>query len=347
MTEIIHLDRAQSWPDGVALPSARVPGLVRTAARAPSVHNTQPWRFGVDGNAVELRADRSRALAALDPAGRDMTISCGAALFGLRLAIRRLGYVPAVSALPDPRQPDLLARVYLGPRKPATARERRLLAALPRRHTHRGSFSPEPLPGGLLVALQHDAVAEGAELVLVDRPGEFGRLAAAQAAAQRRQDRDPAITEEIRRWTRPPGSAGRDGVPARAYSPLAGGGAGTVPGFLPRRDFDLGRGEGMASGAGRGRGGGVPPAATAILVTAADTPGDWLRAGQALHRVLADAAAGWVFASLSSQAAEFGQAREMLRLGLSLTAAPQLVLQFGRCHITEATPRRPVRDVLG
>ena len=70
--------------------------LVTAAARAPSVHNTQPWRFRVGPDAVELWTDPRRKLRA-DPSGREMLISCGAALFGLRLAVRSLGYVPVTS----------------------------------------------------------------------------------------------------------------------------------------------------------------------------------------------------------------------------------------------------------
>ena len=75
--------------------------LVEVAARAPSVHNTQPWRFTVTGQAIELYADASRQLME-DLAGREMIISCGAALFGLRLAVRSLGYGPRSTCSPNP-----------------------------------------------------------------------------------------------------------------------------------------------------------------------------------------------------------------------------------------------------
>ena len=57
--------------------------LIRLAARAPSLHNTQPWRFKVSQDALELYADPKRQLR-VDPDGREMLISCGAALYGLR-----------------------------------------------------------------------------------------------------------------------------------------------------------------------------------------------------------------------------------------------------------------------
>jgi len=97
-------------PDDIA-------GLVATAARAPSVHNSQPWQFRVRGTDLELHADPRRMLPQVDPDGREMLISCGAALYGLRLGLRRLGYRAEVEVLPDPAQPGLLARVSPGARE--------------------------------------------------------------------------------------------------------------------------------------------------------------------------------------------------------------------------------------
>jgi nitroreductase len=341
MTETIHLSRPWPVDQGAPLPLDRVPYLVANAARAPSVHNTQPWRFRVTGHALEMLADRSRLLPVLDPAGRELLMSCGAALYSLRLAVRRLGYVPAVSVLPDPAQPGLLARVHLAATAPITPRELHTLAAVPHRHTHRGPFAAEPLPHGLIAALQHDAVAEGAALVMVSQPGPYQRLAALVAAACRWQQQSPAVRGEVTRWTRAPRSTARDGVPAHTYQALAQSrGPNRTPGRLPVRDFDLGRGEGTVPA------GGAPPAATAVLVTSADTRADWLRAGQALQRLLLHAASAWVFAALSSQALESGPLRDMVRTGLALPGAPQMVLQLGRAHTAEATARRPVSQVL-
>src|SRR6266700_5341051 len=119
----------QARPQHVPIPAESVPALLATAARAPSIFNTQPWLFRVTTNAIELYPDPSRRLRS-DPSGREMLISCGAALFGLRLAIKALGYQPAVGLLPDPERPDLLARVRLGASTPMSDSERRLVDAL-------------------------------------------------------------------------------------------------------------------------------------------------------------------------------------------------------------------------
>jgi hypothetical protein len=325
--------KASWW--AVPIPADRADYLIATAARAPSVHNTQPWRFRVGHDAVELYADQRRKLR-VDPLGREMLISCGAALFGLRLAVRSLGYVPMVELLPDPARLRLLARVRLGRKEPMTSSERQMLAALPHRHTHRGPFAPGPLPTGLLAGLQHDALAEGATLVPVDPALTYQRLADIVSAVGRRQDLEPAARADVRRWSRAAADPARDGVPANAFTAKTG----RQRGRLPQRDFDLGRGLGLLDG------GGPPPAATAVLLTRGDGRADWLRAGQALHRLLAHAASEWVFASLYSQPLEAAAIRAVIRDRLALPGAPQILLQLGLAHTAQATARRPASDLI-
>jgi hypothetical protein len=324
--------------DTIAIPADQAGYLITTAARAPSVHNTQPWRFKVGEDAIELYADPRRKLL-VDPAGREMLISCGAALFGLRLAVRSLGYQPVVELLPDPDRLRLLARVRLRAGGPLTGTERRMLEAVPHRHTHRGPFADEPLPDGLLAALQHDARTEGATLALVEPGITYQQLADVVSAAGRRQDLDPVARAEIRRWSRALGSTRRDGVPAQAF-PAGPVPAGRRGGRLRQRDFDLGRELGLLAA------GGPPPQATAVLVTPGDGRADWLRAGQALHRLLAHAADRWVFASLYTQPLEAAAIRALIRARLGLPGAPQMLLQLGRARTTQATARRPPAELM-
>jgi hypothetical protein len=309
--------------------------LVTSAARAPSVHNTQPWRFLVGQETVELWCDPARKLRT-DPVGREMLISCGAALFGLRLAMRSLGRQPVVELLPDPAQLRLLAQVRAGRAAPAEKWNSRLLEAIPHRHTHRGPFMPGPLPAGLLAGLQHEALAEGATLALVGAGLPYQRLAVIVSAA-RRGDLDPWARAEIRRWTRRPGSTSRDGVPALAFT----GGEDPRDGVLPQRDFDLGRDLGQL------RPGEVSPPVTAVLLTARDGRADWLRAGQALQRLLLRAATSWVFASLHTQPLENAATRDLIQERLSLPGRPQMVMQLGRAATTAATARRPAGELTG
>jgi hypothetical protein len=265
-----------------------------------------------------------------------MLISCGAALFGLRLAVCSLGHRPVVELLPDPARLRLLARVGLGAPERMTAGERQMLDALPHRHTHRGAFAPGPLPTGLVPGLQHDALAEGAELVLVDKAIAYQKLADIADAAGRRQGLDPVARAEVRRWSRAVADPAHDGVPAHAFP----AGAGRQPGRLRQRDFDQGRRLGLLPADG------PPPAATAVLITPGDGRADWLRAGQALHRVLAHAAASWVFASLYTQPLEADVIRALIKDRLALPGIPQMLLQLGRAHTTHATARRSPADLI-
>jgi hypothetical protein len=344
MTEpTVHVDsRFQTRVhDGqTPIPADQAGYLIATAARAPSVHNTQPWLFRRNGSAIELFADPQRRLR-VDPEGREMLISCGAALFGLRLAVRSLGHLPVVELLPDQRRPRLLARVSLGSPAPMTGTELVMLEALPHRHTHRGPFAAKPLPEGLLAGLQHDALVEDATLALIESDDAYRHLADLVKAAERNQDLDPLIRAEIRRWRRPPGSDARDGIPAKAFaaSPFPDWVDGRR-GRLRQRDFDQGRGMGMLAADG-------PPApATAVLVTRKDAQADWLRTGQALHRLLAHAANRWVFASLYSQPTESEEVRAQIRARLALPGVPQIILQFGTVPVTQATARRPPSDLI-
>jgi hypothetical protein len=309
--------------------------LIATAARAPSVHNTQPWRFRVGQGAVELWCDPGRKLRT-DPIGRQMLISCGAALFGLRLAVRSLGYQPVVERMPDRSQLRLLARVSIGAAAPMNPLERQLLAAMPHRHTHRGPFADGPLPTWLLAGMQNDALNEGAMLAVVDEGLAYERLAWIVAAAARRGDLDPVAQAEIRKWTRQGPGTARDGIPATALT--SGPPARVRHGQLRQRDFDLGRGLARLPADADAP---TAAAATAILLTSSDRRTDWLRAGQALQRLLLHAASAWVFASLHTQPLEDQVTRALIRDRLGLPGQPQMLLQFGPSVSAASTPRRP------
>src|ERR687885_179461 len=138
--------RAPRGPRPAALAPAETLRLaVSYGVLAPSIYNTQPWLFRIDGDTLELRADPTRALPVTDPDYRELTISCGAALMNVRAALRHFGYAGDVSLLPDPSQPTLLARVRTGPRAEETDEDRTLFFAIERRHTTLGEFGLRPV----------------------------------------------------------------------------------------------------------------------------------------------------------------------------------------------------------
>ncbi len=165
-------ERSAVLPD--CPPAEIIAGWLGLATLAPSMHNTQPWRFRVSraDQIIELYADPSRMLKYSDPHGRAVHIACGAALLNLRLAVAVSGRQPVVTLLPDPRQPQLLAELRLaGPYRPGEA-DTELHAAIMARHTNRQPFSNRPVPPGVLAELVQAADSEGATLHL---PGHSER----------------------------------------------------------------------------------------------------------------------------------------------------------------------------
>jgi hypothetical protein len=313
--------------------------VLAMAVWAPSVHNTQPWWFSADDREICLYADSGRQLPVADPYGRQMLISCGAALFTVRLALRSLGYVADTRVLPDPADPDLVARVTWPEAAAATQDEQLLAAQVLRRRTHRGGFEPVPVPDGLLAELGSCAERYGATLRMVDDEGHRAPVAALVATAERVLRLDSVRARELARWTFAPGSPRSDGVPPTSYPARA---EQTDP-FFPARDFAHGRGWGLpplSVPAHRSAG------AVCLLTTAGDGPGDWVAAGQALQRVLLTAGLHGIAAALHSQPIEVAWVREQLRAGFCDGVCPQLVLRLGAVIQTEQSVRRPPADVL-
>jgi hypothetical protein len=312
--------------------------LVDAAMWAPSAHDTQPWWFETHGETVALHADTDRRLDVADPRGREMLISCGAALLTLRLAVRSLGYLPEVRMLADPDRPGLIADVALGAPRPATGEERRMYEQVKRRRTCRGGFRTCPLPAGLLQALRAQAAAERVTLRIVADPRVRSALAALNEVAEQVQRMDPAYVAELARWAPAPGRERLDGVHETAYSRDPDE---TDPQFA-ERDFARGQGWGL-TGRPQGRGTGV----VAVLTTAGDTRDDWLRAGQALQRVLLRAAAEDVSAAFHTQMLEVPELREFVRTRFCDGAYPQMLMRLGMPQEPFGGVRPPATEVMG
>lgn len=345
-TPLAELDAALRRRSGPLFPH-RADAVVATAVQAPSLHNTQPWLFRARGDVLELRADRERQLYSTDPTGRELMLSCGAALFGVRLAVRHLGRMPRVQLLPDTSDRDLLAEIGDGGGTAPSEYVQRLLEAMARRRSHRGRFDGERVSPQTVVHLREAAESEGARLVLVDRPGARRAVADIVASAERTQMTHPGVRAELEDWTPPLGTERLDGIPATAY-PQQPAPAGAQE--LTGRNFAAGRERGVPTEVSLPVAAGAPPV-VAVLLTERDGPTDWLVGGQALHRVLLTAAMDGVQASLHGQATELDGLRRLLQDELLVNEQPQMLLQFGHAPDrggdgTPPTPRRPVSEVL-
>ncbi|MFB9235686.1 Acg family FMN-binding oxidoreductase [Plantactinospora siamensis] len=317
---------------GEAGPALRRCLLAATAA--PSVHNTQPWLFGVSRNGfVDVLVDRDRQLRDADPEGRELLLSVGAALFNLRVSIRALGRAALVRFRPDPERSDVVARVTIGPPAPAAAELAALAAAIPHRHTNRRPFADEPVPDRHLEELRRAVQAEGAELLVADPPLTAGILALTRTADHRLSARH-AYRAELAAWTTPGGVGRRDGVPRQAFGPR------DVHGALPLRDFGAAHGD--ATSVVR-----FERDPTLLLVrTAGDGPARWLTAGLALQRLWLTATVRGLAVTPLSQAIEVPALRTLLDESAS-DLVVQTVLRIGRATVgMAATPRRPLAEVL-
>ncbi|MEU3457159.1 nitroreductase [Micromonospora sp. NPDC006766] len=304
---------------------------VTDAVRAPSLHNTQPWRFRLRDGGIELSVDPLRRLPATDPSGWGARIAAGAVLFNLRLALAVAGTPATVRLRPYPADPNVVARLVPDvPRRP-TPNEQILHAAISRRFSNRAPFWPDPVPADARWRIGEAARAEHCWLELLIGTGAVNAFAEITRSAHRVLERDPAYVAERTAWIR--SEPAPDGVPA-----AAGGPRGEPQDLLPQRGFG-----------GRDRAPGrdfEPEPLVAVLGSAGNTTADQIVAGQALQRVLLTATDAGLSVSMISQPIEVSGAREALRLSLGRFGTPQMGLRIGYGQPGTATPRRPVDEVL-
>jgi hypothetical protein len=315
--------------------------ILNYAVLAPSGHNTQPWLFRLSGEQIELYCDRARSLPVADPHEREMIISCGAALFYLRVALAHHGFDHELKTLPDPGLPELLARIRITGRREETVEERTLFNAIPLRRTCRLPFSGVAVQQSVQSGLRRAALREGAWLHIIR--GGPARIAAADLIAEgdRIQLRDKRYRQELAEWVRAADAPGHDGIPPQALGMPSW--AESVDGLVR---FALRAFNTSLIRARQDRRLALASPVLAVLGTATDTRGDWLSAGQALARVLLRAAAVGLSASFLNQPIEVLSLRGTLQDLVGGRGYPQLLLRLGYGQPTAPTPRRSTRDVL-
>lgn len=332
---LTHPTDALTHPtDALAVAHALVEAAT-TAGYAPSIHNTQPWRWRLTEHTLDLYLERSRVLDVTDPDARLATLSCGVALHHARISLTAQGWNVTVTRSPEPSEPDHLARLHVDGRSPIDLPATLHLRTVPLRHTDRRPVGGTPVGSRELAAITASVESEDTWLHTL-REDQVLDLASAADHAQRSQAEESAWQAELAYWTggtRPMGT----GVPAAAIPDRAT--RTTVPG----RDF--------------GQHGELPISAEhdeaavfVILYGRGDDPGNWLRAGEALS-------AGWLTATEHgvsvlphSAPIEVVGTRQAMRVMLASTGYPYLVLRLGLIDPAEAgpphAPRLPADQII-
>jgi len=308
-----------------------LPALVQAASLAPSSHNTQPWLFRIDGRTIDLLADRTRALPVNDPQDRELTISCGCALFNLRVAAAAAGFEAEVALLPDASDADLLARIQLKSTA-ATQGIAELAAAMAERRTYRQRFACAAVDPLALRALEDAATSEGATFTVFDSAEKRIDAAALVAEGDAIQWANPSWRRELAAWMHPRRRG--DGL---ALPSLAIPAAQAVV-----RTFDMGRGVGA-----KDRQLADESPLLAVLASKGDAACDWLIAGQALQRILLVGVRHGLQASYLNQPVQVAALRPRLQQLSGSPGHAQGLLRIGTPERSlPAAARRPLADIL-
>ncbi|MCE3555673.1 NAD(P)H nitroreductase [Pseudonocardia sp. RS11V-5] len=351
MTSLIRIQGAATAPANPQAMSGRaettgkvgrdlLERAVALALRAPSVHNTQPWRWRVRRTEVELHADPTRHLVDTDPGRRDLLISCGAALHHLRVAVAGLGAAVDVEYLPDPENEQHLATVRLVDGRPDPSAAA-LFGQLERRHSDRRPYSAQAVPAGRLAALVSRAARHGVLALPVIDPTVLHRVNEVLRSAAREQRRVPGCLAELLLWTHRYANA-HDGVPRGAVP--------TRTGLWDQPHLQRFPAGTLAPCRGSGTSGGTDGGTLLLLATPRDDAAARLAAGEALSAVLLAATRAGLATAPLSQAVELPSTRTRLCAALRMPDEPQILIRIGvplpGAAPLAPTPRRPLASVL-
>lgn len=322
---------------GTVLDKARF--AARYAILAPSSHNTQPWRFVIGDRELLICADRTRSLPNIDPFDRELIISCGAALFNLRVALAHFLIPVEITTFPYSAEPDVVARIAFCDAGPALKGLADLFDAIKKRATNRGPFIVEDVPDAVIERLKSAAEAEGLDLVFARTSNERERVARLVASADRRQFDDPRFRRELASWIH--SSRRNDGMPAFSQGFQALADVATPIAAMVIRSFDVGAGvaaahEQLARGS---------PLLIA-LCSPMDNNEGWLATGLGLQHLLLAATNLGYSTSYLNQPIEVSEFRGLLATELRAATYPQVLIRVGRGSAVTHSPRRPLTDVL-
>ena len=320
-------------PNAVSI--EQVSAMVELACRAPSLHNSQPWKWIFDDGVLHLIADRKRVGHHTDVTGQEVLLSCGAALDHLEVASAAAGWHVTIDRFPDPHDHNHVASATFAPQSHAHPR-RALGEAIMRRQTNRLPLAPpEPwadLEQQLRTILDGDAV----HLDVIDDSGRPALADVSRRTEQHRRD-DASYQYELLWWTGH--SHVGDGIPQSA-----------LPSSAEARRVDVARAFPVYRGGDRSSQVDRDHSKVLVLSTFDDSRKSTLKCGEALSRVLLECtAAGFATCPLTHMI-EWHEGREAVRRLTGRRAEPQVLVRVGCALETSAatprTPRRPLSEVL-
>ncbi|MBX7433664.1 NAD(P)H nitroreductase [Mycobacterium sp. Y57] len=308
------------------------------ACRAPSLHNSQPWRWRIEGSAVQLFLDAERAPRHTDTTGRELVISCGAVLDHFRVAMAAAAWHTNVDRFPNPNNHHHLASLDFSPLDFVTDGHRQRADAILRRRTDRLPFAA---PEDWEAFAESLAPAGGIDDVRVDVIGEEGRAALAEASQLTESLRlyDSPYHAELVGWT--VDLPLDEGIPASA-----------LPSAAESDRVDIGRTFPVVKHPERRREIADDHANVVVLSTYDDTVHNYLRCGEALSAVLLDATMAGLATCTLTHITEVPASRQVVAemIGAGDAVTPQVLIRVGVAPGSEdmspPTPRRPIDEVL-
>jgi nitroreductase len=313
-----------------------ITNAVRLACRAPSKHNSQPWRWVADSTTVDLFLDPDRVLYSADRTGHQALIGCGAVLDHFRVAMAATGWNTTVQRFPDPDSSDHLASIGLTTMAHVTETQRARAAAIEQRRTDRLPFYP-PTDWESVEPVLRAAIGQGIVMLDVLADDARPRLAYATRLTESLRLYDERYHDEMRWWTTT--SSQSEGVP---YSSLVS--------ESEEERVDLHR-DFPAAGHGRRRAQMThDEAKVLVLSTPRDTRSDALRCGEALSAVLLGCTMAGLATCILTHLTELAASRHIVQELTENDAVPQVLIRVGVAPPTDSvpppTPRRALSDVL-
>ncbi len=322
----------QTW--NVTGATAQLQKLVQYATLAANGHNTQPWKFVIKGDSIEIHPDYSRRLPVVDPQDRELWISLGCSLENLLVAARASGYAAEVT-YPDRADFILVALTT------DSQLESPLFKAIPLRQNTRSEYDGRLIKTEDLDQLLALELEPGVELKFATNPSAMETFLEYVTLGNLAQYANSAFVNELILWLRfnkKEALASLDGL----YSICSGNpqvprflGQMFVAGTKPQQQADADAAKFRTS-----------PVAVVIASQIEDKT-SWVRTGQVYERLALTMTSLNIKSAFLNQPIEVTEIRSQFQSAIGLgSSLPQLLVRFGYADAMPRSLRRPVEKVI-